>query len=374
MKQRLLDILVCPETSENLNLISFSTTTENTDGKINIETEEGVLVSESGRVYPIIDGVPRMIDGAFFLFDTFRNKWLSKLKELNLINDFSLQKPDEEFLKYILPTLKRFEKEWGEHELEGLTWALDPQTRIQHFLRYIDAQPEDLKNKLVLDAGAGTGQTACNYTKLGCEVVGIDLSPSVVRGWLVRKELVPESHHLLHIVQGNLMKPPFRKNIFDFIHSSGVLHHTPNTRKAFDRVEQHTKQGGKFAVWLYKVIPDTRLPVIPFVQAKFLSLSIAGLRKFTPKMNPSLLYGFISFYAHYHQLAYRLNSFIRNKPHNQTAKERITSLFDTLAPPYVWRHSLEEAIQWFVEDGYRDIKDTTFPGEMWGFNICGIKK
>ena len=371
---RLLDLLVCPETGENLELISFTTTTENDGDKVLIDTEEGVLVSVSGRVYPIIDGVPRMIDGAFFLFDSFRKKWEKKLLKLNLISDFSLQKPDEVFLKFILPTLKRFEKEWSEHDLSGHTWNFDPPTRIKHFLHYINTSADELKNKLVLDAGAGTGQTACNYTTLGCEVVGIDLSPAVVRGWAARKNLVPQSHQLLHIVQGNLLKPPFRKNSFDFIHSSGVLHHTPDTKKAFDTVEQFTKHGGKFSVWLYKVIPDTRLPIIPFLRVKPLSMSIAWLRGFTPKMNPTVLYGLISFYCNYHQLAYRLNSFFRGKPHHQTAKERTTSLFDTLAPPFVYKHTVAEVTKWYEAADFMNITDTSLPTEQWGFNICGTKK
>lgn len=373
MKLRLLELLVCPETGEELKLTSFTTTSEAINNQMLIDTVEGVLVSVSGRVYPVIDGVPRMIDGAFFLYQSFRSKWNNKLQELGLVNKFSLQKPDEQFLKFILPTLTRFEKEWSEHELNGLTWNFDPPTRIKHFLHYMNAIPDDLQNKLVLDAGAGTGQTACNYTTLGCEVVGIDLSPAVVRGWLARKKLVPHSHQHLHIVQGNLLKPPFRKNTFDFIHSSGVLHHTPDTRNAFNKVAVLTKRGGKFSVWIYKIIPDAFLPIIPFVPFKFLSLSIARLRKFTPSMNPALLHGLISFYCHYQQAAYKLNNLLRGKNHKQTAKERATSLFDTLAPPFVWKHTPAEVMNWFTETGYTEIKDTSLPTELYGFNICATK-
>lgn len=372
MKHKLIDILICPITGSSLELIELSVIPEKLpDGKEIANIDEGVLVSKEGRVYPVIQGVPRMIEGAFYIYSDFRKKWESKLTELKLINEKTLTPPSKEFLTYILPTLKRFEKEWKKHSLQDTTWGLDQPTRIAHFLQYTGQTREGIKGKLVLDAGAGTGQLTCSYATLGCEVVGVDLYPAVVRGWLLRKQFAPENYSNIHIVQGNLLMPPFRTEVFDVIHSSGVLHHTPSTRKAFDKVSPLTKKNGFLGVWLYKTVPDTRLTIIPFVSWRPLTLSVKWLRSFTPNLSPSLLHSLILTYSAYHHVAFKLNALIRNRKHIQTIKERTTSLFDTLAPPYVWKHTPEEAMGWFTENGFTDIQDTSLHDDDYGFNIIG---
>ena len=37
----------------------------------------------------------------------------------------------------------------------------------------------------------------------------------------------------VHYVQGDLRRLPIRDQSFDFVHSSGVLHHPPSTAEAF---------------------------------------------------------------------------------------------------------------------------------------------
>lgn len=55
---------------------------------------------------------------------------------------------------------------------------------------------------------------------------------------------------------------------------------------------------------------------------------------------------------------YKANELVRGRKHNQTVKERVTSLFDTLAPPYNFKHTEEEVKGWFEEEGFKDIEIT----------------
>ena len=132
--------------------------------------------------------------------------------------------------------MKRFQKEWAEHPVEAKTWGLDQTTRVNHSLRYLGLEKETIKGKLVLDAGAGTGQLTGSMARLGCEIVGVDLSPAVVRGWKLRDRFAGPGKTRVHIVQGNLMKQKIRKRLFDGVMSQGVLHHTPSTRQALRAV------------------------------------------------------------------------------------------------------------------------------------------
>ncbi|GDX52613.1 hypothetical protein LBMAG27_16600 [Bacteroidota bacterium] len=379
MKNRLLDILVCPLDYSKLSLHEFETTTEkNKFGEIEIDVITGVLVSSSGNIYPIISGVPRMVEGAFYMYESFREKWNSKLAELEMINPVSMKKPSEAFMIGLYPTLKRFEKQWKDHKLEEHTWTLDQKTRVDNFLKYEDATADELKNKWVLDAGAGTGQLTCSYAKyLDCEVVGLDLQPSVVRGWLNRENFAGENFTRIHIVQGSATAPPFKNDSFDFIHSSGVLHYLPeSTRAGFDPLSKLVKHGGKFGVWLYKKTMDEKYPVVPFVPSRILGAKVSTLRKVTPNMNPKFLYALTWIYAAAFQFSYKAIAMVKGKKHNQTIRERVTSMFNTFAPPFVRKHTVEEVMQWYKENGFVNVKDTSIPDcftEQFGFNIVGTK-
>ena len=70
--------------------------------------------------------------------------------------------------------------------------------------------------------------------------------------------------------------------------------------------------------------------------------------------------------AAFHGL-YRIRSAFSGRPHGQTIRERTTSLFDTLAPPYVWTHTFEEVREWYLAAGYRDVRETTVANDPEGF-------
>jgi ubiquinone/menaquinone biosynthesis C-methylase UbiE/uncharacterized protein YbaR (Trm112 family) len=372
VKETILNIVQCPVLKSGLTLHVFSSEKlTDGNGRPYTDIDNGLLINAKGTAYPIIDGVPRLIEGAFTFNKVFRDKWESRIKML----DAKIDEPSQEFKKFILPTLKRFEKEWKEHELTTTTWGLQQQERVEYLLTSMAITKEYLAGKLILDAGAGTGQLTCSYATLGCEVVGVDLSPSIVRGWKERKKWAGKNFSNVTIIQANIMQLPFKEKTFDAISSLGVLHHTPNTRAAFNALTPFVKPGGVLGVWLYlKTKESYSLPLLPFVAAKRLALNYDKLRKITTKMPPKLLYSLLTVYTSYFHLAYKINEFIRGKKHRQTIKERVTLLFDSYAPPYVWRHEPAEVIEWFKASGFHDIKDTTLPIDYTiGFHIRGIR-
>ena len=74
----------------------------------------------------------------------------------------------------------------------------------------------------VLDVGCGTGVHLELYQKAGCEVFGIDLSPSMLQ--VARKRLGERAH--LH--PGDASKMPYSDQTFDLIIMSTVLHEMSN--------------------------------------------------------------------------------------------------------------------------------------------------
>jgi len=107
--------------------------------------------------------------------------------------------------------------------------------------------PEFFKDKIILDAGCGNGRLTRLSAEYGAKhVIGVDLSESV----LTARE---NTRHLqnVSIIRASIYDLPFKENIFDFIFSIGVLHHTPNPKQAFFSLLHVVKQGGTVAVWVY---------------------------------------------------------------------------------------------------------------------------
>jgi len=93
----------------------------------------------------------------------------------------------------------------------------------------------------------------------------------------------------------------------------------------------------------------------------------------TPRLPPALLYPFLLGYSSVFHSLYTAGAAIRGQRHPQSIRERTTSLFDSLAPPYVSRHTVEELMQWFREVGFVDIRETTVPGDDCGFCVTGCR-
>ena len=105
----------------------------------------------------------------------------------------------------------------------------------------------ELAGKFVLDAGCGGGRYTRLVAKHGAKVVGVDLSAAVEKAQSLCSGLPGVA-----IAQADLGRLPLAEGVFDFAFSIGVLHHGPDPRGAFAEVAKRVRQGGRFAVWLYR--------------------------------------------------------------------------------------------------------------------------
>jgi SAM-dependent methyltransferase len=199
----------------------------------------------------------------------------------------------------------------------------------------------DLAGRLVLDAGCGGGRYARLVGGHGARVVGVDLSSAVDKAAEVCAGL-PEAL----IVQADLLDLPVAEEAFDLVYSIGVLHHTPDPRRAFAQIARRVKPGGRLAVWLYRrnTAPQewlnsglraltTRLP------ARVLEPLCAGLGALgsIPLLNRTL------------------NKVVNFSNHPDWTL-RVCDNFDWYAPRYQSHHTLDELRRWFEEEGFTDIR------------------
>jgi len=206
--------------------------------------------------------------------------------------------------------------------------------------------PAALRGKLVLDAGCGAGRYMDVAERWGAEVVGFDLSSSISQA---RKNLA--GREKLHFVQADVTAPPFRDEIFDYIHSTGVLHHTPNPERAFRSLPKLLKKGGKIAVWVYA------RPHHPSLDAHY--------RKLTTRLPKRLLYWLCHiaiplYYVKKIPLFGILHLMVPTSRHPDW-RWRILDTYDWYSPKYQHKHTNEEIVGWFEDLGLVNIRVLEFP-------------
>jgi len=74
----------------------------------------------------------------------------------------------------------------------------------------------------ILDAGCGSGLTACHLAKtIGCKIVGIDISPEMIKKATLRAETEGVSH-LVEFKAGDVYHLPFEDNTFDLVMGESI--------------------------------------------------------------------------------------------------------------------------------------------------------
>lgn len=104
------------------------------------------------------------------------------------------------------------------------------------------------RGKNVLEIGCGVGTDLIQFAKAGTIVCGIDLSPRSVE--ITQKRLSIEKLHA-EVKVGDAENLSFPSNYFDLVYSWGVIHHTPNTKKAVEEIHRVLKPGGEIRIMIY---------------------------------------------------------------------------------------------------------------------------
>ena len=202
--------------------------------------------------------------------------------------------------------------------------------------------PENLSGKLVLDAGCGGGRYARLLGEHGARVVGVDLSAAVDKA----ASLCQPYENVL-ICQADLLDLPLASSSFDVAFSIGVLHHSPDPRRAFAEVARLVKPGGHLAVWLYR----KNTPPQEWLNS--------GLRALSTRLSPRVLEPLcagLGVFGSIPVLNRTLNK-LANFSNHPDWTLRVCDNFDWYAPKYQFHHTIPELRRWFEEEGFVDLVD-----------------
>jgi ubiquinone/menaquinone biosynthesis C-methylase UbiE len=212
---------------------------------------------------------------------------------------------------------------------------------------------DTLRGKTVLDAGCGMGRFAEVCIQAGADLHAIDLSTAVEAA---ARNL---GHHPnASFYQADIMNLPFADNTFDVVYSIGVLHHTPDTKRAFLSLTRLVKPGGRIAIWVY----STKL-----------KLMFGGelLRMVTPRLSKPMLLkaskvAIPLYHVHRLPLVGRITTALLPTSLNPDPEWRWLDTFDWYSPRYQWKHTYEEVEGWFREAGLVNISREPFPVSVRG--------
>lgn len=119
--------------------------------------------------------------------------------------------------------------------------------RLEPFIARLAAFHE-VEGKRVLEIGVGLGADHQRFAEHGAILEGIDLTERAVAHTRVRLDAFRLTSRLQ---VGDAEALPFADNQFEVVYSWGVLHHSPDTPRAFREVLRVLEPGGEARIMIY---------------------------------------------------------------------------------------------------------------------------
>jgi ubiquinone/menaquinone biosynthesis C-methylase UbiE/uncharacterized protein YbaR (Trm112 family) len=321
MRRALLELLACPNCGGAIELVESHE--ENA-----VRVLRGTLVCTSCvRRYQLEKGVPRLVKATEDVSEVCRR--------------FSVQ------------WLWRWQ---GRFESAKRCYGVDDEVCVGWVNEQLQALRKPALGDWMLDAGCGAGQKTEVLARLCPEqnVVGLDLAVESLEEATRCFGAKPN----LDYIQGNILAPPFKAHQFDYGISLGVLHHTPNTRRAFAAFRRLLKEKTACAIWIYPTYKEG-----PEFRGLYFGrdfLLFGQGHRIPPGLLRLIAYAIVlSFYPigdrafqkGYRRIKKDLPFFSIEMTRQQRFSAQVFLMFDNLLPRYQFRHSIREVEGWFVEEG-----------------------
>jgi len=267
-------------------------------------SSKNIICKSCKRVYPIVNGIPR------------------------LLPEMTNERKDVK---------KSFEFQWDYTSSDFEASHLDPEFKnkvVKVFLDDVKLDQDWFRGKLCLDAGCGIGRWTYSLEKLCARVVSFDITNSGVE---TTRRTIKSTN--VEVVQADIFHAPFKEKSFDFIISWGVLHHTKNTRQAFEKLLPLLKDNGIIFIMVY----EKHNPI------KLFNSNV--LRKILSQFSSESVYrfcGFLAFLGNIKPTRYMLKMFIQIG----TSKHGI---FDCYSTPINHHHTEREVFKWFRENQLKEV-------------------
>lgn len=113
------------------------------------------------------------------------------------------------------------------------------------------AEFEKYSQKKVLEIGVGAGSDFVHWIKNKAKTTGIDLTRAAIDKTLEHTSIYNFSKEHFKLSIGDAENLNFPNEQFDLVYSWGVLHHSPDTKKALEEIFRVLKKKGRVKVMIY---------------------------------------------------------------------------------------------------------------------------
>jgi len=135
-----------------------------------------------------------------------------------------------------------------QQSLEHLDW------RNSQYLFYDELMPcNEFDGQVVLDYGCGPGHDTIALSEFSKpkKIYAIDISKTAIAEAKSRIQLHNPDVAEFILIEDGAANFPFENESIDYIHCSGVLHHTPNENDILKEFYRVLKKGGKARIMMY---------------------------------------------------------------------------------------------------------------------------
>jgi ubiquinone/menaquinone biosynthesis C-methylase UbiE len=283
------------------------------------EAGDEFVCASCSRRYPLTGGIPRLVDSLS-----------PSVRQVQRIFDFEH---------------RRYQDSWYTR--------FDPRL-VDQFLRECGLSADFFAGKRALDAGCGSGRWTYALAELGADVIGCDLTS----GGLESAHANLGNRDNVTLYQADLFRLPFSPESFDFVMSWGVLHHTPDTRAAFNQLVPLIRPGGTMFVMVYEKQNPLRMAFTNSL--RWFMRRLADERRYELCRRLVIKNRYVAFVLGHLVMVGYLD------PNNPDLDEKTIQfgLFDAYSPRFNHTHTTEEVIGWFRAEGFEEITSIDQPGAV----------
>lgn len=278
------------------------------------EVDSGQLTCVCGKTYPIVRGIPRLLPES-------------------MAHD--LKKAQE-----------TFSYEWKMFKFGERNWGQDIEHRKGLFLDAMGAAPEELRGKLMLDAGCGSGLLSMEMAKsFGMEVVALDLAFGIENAY------GQNENPYLYFIQGSVLELPLRSQVFERMYCAGVLVACPSAYAGFKAITRVLAKEGRCFIWVYHPISKQYYPKEHYKLAVYNWIRTRITVRMPIRAQYYLYLSMLPFFF----VKQGIEVALKKRPSPLTWREKMQAFFDFFSPLYQHRYEPAEISSWFKEQGFQNV-------------------
>lgn len=267
-------------------------------------------------------------------------------------------------------TFKSFQNKWEENANLAFAQTLDESSEVFKWIinrnGFVNAEEFRsflVNKKRILDAGCGNGRVTAllnRYSPDDTEIVGIDLAAAHVAAENLK------GLDQVSVFQKDLLSDLSDIGTYDFIYCQEVLHHTADPKKSFNNLVSILRPDGEIAIYVYKIKAPLREYADDYVRNQISGMSykaslkalneitefgrVLSEKKITIQVPKVDIFGIEE--GEYDLQRFIYHFFFKCYWNNMFTREENNAInYDWYHPQIATRHSLEEVLEWFTDNG-----------------------